>query len=271
MDNVLHAADNPELANKIAEQAFSEPKDTTPTTATIRTPSDTMVNLPGGYISATGEVHRTAEVKELTGRDEEAIIRNSQYFKVFSTLLQRGTVSLGPDQPSEYDIDNLLIGDRNALMLGIYKATYGSNANLGAYCNGCKDMKTVEIDIDTDIKTHILVDPVRDRSFTIKGRRNEFLVTLPTGKTEKQITLATEVTAAEALSALLETTILEIDGRPVLTRKQVQDLGVADRHTIAEAIASREVGPVFDDIKVECPDCGGEVRVAVDLASLFRF
>lgn len=271
MENVLRAADNPDLANRIAEEAFNEAETTTSTTATILVPSDTVVNLPGGYISATGEVYRTAEVRELTGRDEEAIIRNGQYFKVFSTLLQRGTVSLGPDEPSEFSIDNLLIGDRNALMLGIYRATYGNTADLGAYCDGCKDIKTVQIDINTDIKTKTLMDPVRDRSFTIKGRRNEFLVTLPTGKTERQIASSTEANNVEALSALLETTILEIDGRPVLTRKQVQDLGVADRHTIAEAIASKEVGPIFDDIKVECPDCGGEVRVGVDLASLFRF
>lgn len=271
MENTnLSAADNPALANKIAAEAFST-EDTTPEDAVITLPSETMVNLPGGYISATGEVYRTAEVRELTGRDEEAILRNSQNYKVFSTLLQRGTLLLGPASPTEDDLENLLIGDRNALMLGIYKATYGNKADLGAYCNGCKDLKTVQVDINTDIKTKAMTDPISDRTFMVQGRSSSFVVTLPTGRTEKAVSQAIEGTGSEALSALLETTVLKIDNRPVVGRRQVQDLGVADRKTLATELGNRDFGPQFDDIVIECPDCGGEVRAVVDLPSLFRF
>jgi hypothetical protein len=76
---------------------------------------------------------------------------------------------------------------------------------------------------------------------------------------------------AEALSILLENTVVTIDGRNVITKAQVQNLGVVDRRAIADAIAARNPGPQFEDITVSCPDCEGEVRVPISLGTLFRF
>jgi hypothetical protein len=50
-------------------------KNEAPEPAKIKSPLDITVNLPGGYISPSGEVYRTAEVRELTGKDEEAIVK----------------------------------------------------------------------------------------------------------------------------------------------------------------------------------------------------
>jgi hypothetical protein len=268
MENeTLKASDNPQLANQLlnsvaeTEQPVEE--------AQIVPPSDTTVSLPGGYTTLAGEVYRTAEVRELNGKDEEAIARVGGSGKVFSTILSRGVVSVGDLPATEKILDDLLAGDRDALLIGIYKATFGNTAELGAYCQGCKDIKTVALDMTEDIHMKVLADP-SDRRFTVKGRKNEYLVALPTGITQKELASNTDRTYAENLTLLLEQTVLEINGRPVVSKSQVQALGIVDRQLLTEAIAERNPGPQFQEIVVTCPDCESEVQVPISLGTLFR-
>jgi hypothetical protein len=263
----VNAGANAALANDIVQQATAEPASSG---ATVVSPSDTLVNLPGGFLAA-GEVIRTAEVRELTGRDEEAIARSAGTPRLFSSILSRAVVSIGGTPASEEMLDSLLAGDRDALLLGIYRVTFGSIAEVQAWCNGCREAKTVGIDTHTDIKTKVLVDSVEDRTFTVKGKKSEYLVTLPTGITSKLLAADTERNYAESVTVLLEQTVLQIDGRPVLGKFQIQNLGIVDRNKIASALAERNPGPQFDDVSVTCPDCESEVLVPINLGTLFQF
>ena len=73
----------------------------------------------------------TAVVRELNGFDEEALAsldnRTLVYAEYMSALLKRAVVSIGSvmiaNNPSV--IDNLIIGDRDLLFLGVVEATYG--------------------------------------------------------------------------------------------------------------------------------------------------
>ena len=72
MTKTISAAANPALANKMLKQATQE--ESLPVVQPeIAPPLDTMVELPGGYLTDTGEVIRSAEIREMTGRDEEAV------------------------------------------------------------------------------------------------------------------------------------------------------------------------------------------------------
>jgi hypothetical protein len=268
-EQVLKAANNAALANDLIAQATDQEEVIEP--AKIVSPLDGSVNLPGGFINADGEVVRTAEVRELNGKDEEAIAKANGAAKVFSTILSRATISLGGVKPTEQMLDDLLIGDRDEILLGIFKSTFGKEAELGAYCSGCKDLKIVQVDVDEDIKRKVMLNPEEDRTFMVKSKNNEFLVTLPTGGTQKKLLANDDYTSAEQATILLEQTVLEINGRPVITKQQVQNLGILDRRDIVDAISKRNVGPVFGDITVSCPDCEGEVAVPINLGTLFRF
>lgn len=270
MTNTLKAATNAAAANDLLEKALTT-EDTTPEPAKITAPSDVQVNLPGGYVTTAGEVYRTATVRELTGKDEEVIVRGGNVAKVFSTILLRGTTSIGDVPVTEDVLDSLLIGDREAILLGIYRMTFGEVAEIAAWCKGCGNQKIVGVDVQKDIKTKVLLDPIEDRRFTVYGRKNEFLVALPTGLTEKKVSSSLDANPAEALSILLENTVISIDGRNVISKAQVQNLGVLDRRAIADQIAERNPGPQFEDIVVSCPDCEGEVNVPISLGTLFRF
>lgn len=269
MTQTISAAVNPAMANNLINQAMAE----TPVQKEVNIipPSDTAVTLPGGFINAAGEVITDAEVRELTGSDEEAIARATNIGKAILVILQRGVVRVGNQRADERLLDELLSGDRDMLLLAIFKATFGNTAEHSVFCVGCGDIKKVEIDIDEDIKVKTLADPINDRVFTVQGKKNTFTVQLPTGITQKEMIINSDKSAAELSTIMLENTVLKIDNSPVLSKLQVQNLGLVDRRKINEAINKRLTGPQFDDVKVICPDCEGEVSVPVNFGTLFQF
>jgi hypothetical protein len=270
MDNNIKTASGAALNNDLIEQLLSS-SETKTDLVTVTYPSNVLVNLPGGYLTPTGEVIKTAEVRELNGLDEEAIARAGSIAKAFSTILSRATVKVGNEQVDDTLLDALLAGDRDAIMLGIYKVTFGRTAELPGYCAGCNDFKTAQVDVDRDVPVKVLVDSINDRTFTVNGTKNEFRVTLPNGRVQREITQAEDKTSAELTTLLLNNTVLEINEQPVIGRAQLQALSVSDRRAISEAISSRLPGPQFEDLNIPCPDCNGEVVVPFNLGALFRF
>jgi hypothetical protein len=269
MTNTISAAANPALANNLINQAMEE-NPTPQHQVKVLPPSDTVVVLPGGYINAAGEVITEAEVRELNGNDEEAIARSANLGKALLTILNRGTVRIGNEKATDQMLDHMLSGDRDMLILGILKATFGTEAEIAAYCGGCREYKTVHLDLSTDIKVTVLPDPMNDRVFTVQGRKNIFTVQLPTGITQKEMINNSEKTTAELNTIMLESCVLKIDNSPVLSKIQVQNLGLTDRKNIIDEINSRLCGPQFDSVSVTCPDCESEVSVPVHLGTLFR-
>ena len=265
----ISAATNPAMANNLLNQVINEQieDDFNPE---IKSPSDNVVDLPGGFITSAGEVLRTAEVRELNGRDEEAIAKASTVGKALVTIIQRGTVSIGAVKSEESVLDNLLAGDLDALLLGIIKATFGVNIDIPSYCEKCEDYKIVTVDLNTDVKTKVLTDPINDRVFTVQGKTDVFTVALPTGITQKTLIKNADKTEAEQTTLLLEDCVVKINNNPVYSAVQVQSLGMVDRKNIVKEINKRVPGPQFTDLQVTCPDCEGEVTVSINLGTLFR-
>jgi hypothetical protein len=264
-------AANPDMLNQLAQQAMAEGKQQEVIFSEITYPSESLVLLPGGYVTSAGEVIKTAEVRELTGKDEEYMGKAPTLSKAFNGLLERAVVLIGDIKITPEIVDQLLVGDRDALLLGIYKVTFGNTAELEGYCNVCVEYKTVEIDIDTDIETTTLRNPIDDRYFIVKGKKHEYKIALPTGVTQKVLVNNSDKTVPELTTLLLEQTVLEIDENPVLSKIQVQNIGLADRRKIGEELAKRAPGPKFNNIEIDCPDCEGKVVVPISIGALFRF
>lgn len=269
-NNTVNAAANPNLVNQLVDQAMATPEEKA-APAKLTPPSDTLVRLPGGYVTPAGEVIKTAEVRELNGRDEEMLGKVTSYPRIFNAIVNRAVVSIGSVKADDSLLDTLLIGDRDALLLGIFKATFGPEAEIGAACAKCGELKDVTVNVDEDIRIKELVDPVTDTTFTVESRNHSYLVTLPTGVTQKELINAEDRNSAEITSVLLENTVLEIDGRPVASPAQIKNIGLLDRRKIVQEIADRAPGPKFEAVTVNCPDCGGEVVVPISFGALFRF
>ena len=268
--NTVNAGANPDLANSLVEQALADkPQPVEP--ARIIPPSNNVVVLPSGYIGPDGKLRTEVEVRELTGSDEEALSKTDTLVKTWSTVLSRGVVKIGELPVNEEILDNLLIGDRDMLVLGVYKATFGNFANIDAYCIGCKEYKTVSFNLNEDLKIKTLADPINQRVFEVFGKTNRYLVTLPTGIAQKEISVDPNKTDAEIKTILLEKCIIEINDSPVISRNQVKGMSIPDRQLVVEEIAKRAPGPQFEDTEIDCPNCGGKVVVPVNLGTIFRY
>jgi hypothetical protein len=268
--NNISAAENPSLASNLIEQALAE-KPEEQGGVELSLPGDLNVALPGGYMTLEGEVIRTARVKELTGRDEEAIFRQTTAAGALNSTLIHGVTHVGSEPATEALLDRLLVGDREALLVGIFRATFGSPAPLQTYCGKCGEAKEALVDIEQDIKHRVLADPINDRVFEVHGKKSVFLVTLPDGTTQKALAANAEKSGPELSTILLRNCVMKIDGNPVYSDVQIQNLGVSDRRTISKEIGNRNPGPIFESTTAECPDCGSEVVVPISLGALFRF
>ena len=272
----INAAQNPDLANDILAQVMStlpdEATETTPeVVAAVIDDDDLIFDLPGGYISPMGSVEVEAEVRELTGRDEERIAKATTAAKAINAILQSGTVRIGAEQPTEDLLDGMLTGDRDYLLMRIFAATFGSDVTTYRVCGSCGTESEVTVDLLTDVQVKRLATP-QDRYFTVpisKGRTA--YCELPTGQTQKRILSATDKSVPELSTMLLAATLTRIDDMDILGPGQVLDLPVRDRRKIADEIASRTPGPDLQGVKVACPSCEEEMEVAVSLTSLFQF
>ena len=250
-----------ELTKKIEEPA-----------AEIKTvaPSNTEVSLPGGFVNREGSLVKYAEVRELTGVDEEAISKSGSVGRALNMMLTRGLVSLGMEAAQREDLDTLLSGDRDSILIGIRKCTFGDTIQFQIKCPHCGTDLDVTVDLNKDIPYKELTDPVEGRTFTYKSKLGEVLVKLPTGATQRKLMENTDKTVAELNTMLLSGCVVSINGTPSLGASTVLKLGMADREKLINEILERNPGPRLGEVSTACEACGENIPMPLSLADLFR-
>lgn len=235
--------------------------------------TDNEVDLPGGLVDRiAGTVEKTAEVRELDGEDEEAILRASGNFaKMLDTILQRGVVSIG-DKPAKRDLlDRLLSGDRDTLLVAIRRVTFGNEWEITGRCPECRTEQTLIVDLTTDIPYQTLDDPFADSRFEFEcGTGKKVRVNLPDGAVHRALAAVEEANEGVMNSVLLARCVEEIDGQPVLSPHTVKKaLTMRERHEIIKEINQRTPGPRLAEVKRPCSSCEAEIALPLSLASLF--
>lgn len=237
---------------------------------------DTYVKLPAGYISG-GKVIQDAEVQELTGEHEEKLAKamtTGNAAKFVNTLLQCGVVSVGDIVATPELLDSMLQGDLDELIVGIRKATFGSEFELfGISCPSCGEANDLKLDLK-DIPVKTLADP-SEREFLVdlrNGRKAK--VQFPTGATQNDI-YKQERTIQEMNSISLSHCVISFieangDERMSNGLADVRKLGVADRKTLEKFIYDNSPGPRYDQVTAQCHACESEVPVPVNVGTLFR-
>ena len=233
-------------------------------------PSNNEVSLPGGYITQEGTLVKYAEVRELNGADEEAIAKAGSLNRTLTTILQRGLVSLGDTPVTKEVYDELLSGDRDAILLGIRKVTFGPTVDYSLNCSSCGKNSIVTIDLDKDIPVKELLNPIQDRKWNIELRSGTALVTLPNGRVQTALMDNSDKTTAELNTLLLEHCVLGVNGKGSLGAPTVLKLGMADRETIISEVLSKTPGPSLGDVMKACEACGEDNNTPISLVALFR-
>ena len=237
---------------------------------TTRAPSESEVSLPGGFINQAGDLVKTAEVKELNGLDEEAIAKAGTTGKALSVLLQRGLIKLGSEPVSASDLDTLLSGDRDAILIGVRKVTFGETINVPVSCQHCSNEDVAEVNLTDDVPVNTLKDPVEDRVWTVKTKKGEVTVALPNGIVQKKLMENFDKTSAEINTLLLSGCIVSVDGAPSVGASTALSLSMADRSKIIEDIITKTPGPRLGEVKKACKACGENMNIPLSLVDLFR-
>lgn len=263
---------DPELLNRYAAEATSTKAEVAPR-PTMPTPSDTEVILPGGaLIPGEPDPIRIAEVRELTGFDEEKMARipAASVGKLLSTILELGTVSVGDHEATPALLDSLLVGDREALLLGIRIATYGKEMELTLTCPRCQTEMGAKLDLTADIPVRKLEDQ-SERVFQVELSSGKVAtVSMPTGREQKSLLTALDKTTPEMNTLLLAGCVRTLDGKPLLGTGDLLRMGMRDRGALVKAVADRRIGPQFGEVKLPCVGCETDIEISLSLADLFR-
>ena len=233
------------------------------------------VSLPGGAITPSGELITTARVREMNGFDEEALARlsiNTNVAVYVTELLSRCVEDLGGQKPTKEDMRYLLIGDRDALAIGISKATYGPKVDkLQLTCQKCGEKSDLVIDLDEDVKTIPLKDP-KQRTFQVPLKRGSAEIELLLGKDQEEFSKDIgKKTIPEQITELLSLAVRKVNGKDVSGDDALRHLSSADRTTITDFIKDTQPGPDLSNIPVNCATCGEEYPISLGIANLFRF
>ena len=257
---------DPQVVAKAAKEFAAEPVVEVKTQA----PSDTEVALPGGFINREGALVKYAIVRELNGMDEEAIARSGTTGRALNTMLQRGLVSLGMEPASKEDLETLLSGDRDAILIGIRRATFGNEIVFNGTCGSCSTQQDIILDVTKDIPVKNLDDPQADRVWEYESKLGIVTVGLPTGATQRRLLENSDKNSAEMNTILLAGCVASINGSPSMGATSVLKLSWKDRDMIVQQILDRNPGPRLGEVKKACEACGEDIPMPLTLAALFR-
>lgn len=241
---------------------------------------DDLVKLPGGLVR-NGNAIRIATVRELNGSDEEALSRalaSGSPFHFMDTLIERGTVKVGDQSATRELLKTLLIGDRDALALGIRIATYGDMMDIERWvCPVCQKLSDISFSLKEDIEYATLKNPVEDVVFEMQLRKGgSARVRLPNGNDQAAIFENEDWTTAQRNTILLSKCVL------TYTDPQGQEFNMAafpsmslklstpDRQKIITEIYKRQPRPKYNEVKFTHDECGNEVVLALGITDLFR-
>lgn len=235
-----------------------------------RAPAKNEVNLVTGFINKLGDLIKTAEVRELTGIDEEAISKAGSSGKALHVILQKGLVALGDAFPTKEDLDSLVSGDRDAILLGIRRVTFGEDIKLNITCGACSDTKDVLIHLIDDVPITEF-NELTGRTWNVELRDGKLAtVSLPNGALQRKIMENLDKTGVEINTIIIAGCLISIDDKPSAGASTVLKLGILDRETLLTNIMSNLPGPRLGEVKKVCEACGEKMNIPLNLADLFR-
>ncbi|MDP9870322.1 MULTISPECIES: hypothetical protein [Streptosporangium] len=278
MADAQHPAENPGVVSDVAAVMSSSINHTT-----IGAPAPDTITLPVPVVF-NGVLVRTGRVRELTGYDEEELARAANSGipeRMPETLLQRGVVALGDTKPSPADLENLPVGVRDALLLAIRTATYGSEIHFEKLrCQRCSKDFELRYDLD-DVPTTSLDETVPAVVSVALRRGGRAQARFATGADTKAILAAIrdrQINRAEQDTILLArtlTSLTDAHGAGIrLPNGEALDIArsmsMPDRSAILRALEDQRPGPRQEDATVTCPECEQETEVPLSLDVLFR-
>ncbi|QXJ21272.1 hypothetical protein AGRA3207_002109 [Actinomadura graeca] len=247
-------------------------------------PREFEFELPVGYEDGDGQVHRTAVLRKMTGRDE-AVLADRRHrangARMISELLGGCLVRLGTlEAPGIRAAQGLYSADRQFLLIRLREITFGPEMRASYACGACHESTTLvedlsELDVvrlgpgevpgDVTVK---LEDGYVDRT----GELYDVLVFRhPTGLDEERVAGVIRENASQGKNALMARCLKEMGDMPgpkleALGTAVFKDMTLSDRGLVDRAL--NDGGPGIDLRRtVGCGGCGREYTASLDMSN----
>lgn len=229
-------------------------------------------SLPGGLVDEAGRIHRQVELAPLRGQDELFLADRSgqERNRLASALLSRCVQQIGAIKPvSEATTRNLLVADRQYLLLKLREATFGDQVQATIICPDTDCNHKVDIDFSTE---DIPVKESKDKGplyqMQLPAEADQVIVfRLPNGGDQEMISplLQNEVEAAVSLLGRCVQRIGDKDnpGADGISQLSPEALMAIERQMewLAPAVELTMTG--------DCPECGTAFAIPFDLTGFF--
>lgn len=248
----------------------------------IKGPPDGSVTLIAGYVTDDGQRYTSAEVRELRGRDEEAIERalaTGDIARYIDAIVRAGTVRIGEvtdERELAKVLDKLWIGDRDLLVLQVRRATYGDTQQLHVKCPYCNSAFDVIYSYSDDVPLKgVEIDGLSDRSqrlFDVECPGGTLIeIRAVDGAAQKKVYTGENLkkTDAELNSLLLRELVVSIDGNPVRGMGPILDLPSRVRQHLLKWLQKAQPGPQYEDVTQECPECLKSFPLVMTIREMF--
>jgi hypothetical protein len=245
----------------------------------METPPSGSVKLSLGLLRPD-KAHRDATVRELTGEDEEYIVRHEDDLNLFvDAVLVRGVTRIGDielegasNEERQSVLRSLLLGDREALLLGVIAATYGNHKTLSFKCPvpSCGTSTEADIDLSKDFPVKLPEDgKMMGLTYTTSSGRVVGYELL-NGHNQLEILQQKGLSVAGQNTLMLSRSITSVDGAPVVDPEGfARSLGMKDRTLLVQDMLDRQPRP-DTRFSMKCPGCGFMMEQEVRIADIFR-
>jgi hypothetical protein len=242
------------------------------------------VRLPGGWWDPSGRLQRDAVLVTLTGRDEEQLsqLRGQETASLVTQVLSRCVQRLGDVSPVPAGVvRELLVADRDYLLLRLRQATFGSRIRADLFCPWaeCGERMSVDFSIDElPVRESARKGPVYAMTLSPAALARsagagdlgggEVAFRLPTGADQEDLSGLLATGEAHALTMLLTRCIERLGALVTPGADAVAALSGLARAEI-EAEMLRAAPMVEQEIETACATCHRAFATPVDLRRFF--
>ena len=234
--------------------------------------STQIFTLPGGYVDEQGVTHREVELAPVTGFEEELLdgvgpaARSAHAVTALLSSCVRRVGKLAPVTTAL--VRDLLINDREFLMLKLRELTLGKNLKAEIVCRELKCAQSMDIALNLDDLTPN-AKPVDRRVFKFEMEEAGFAIEfrLPTGA-DQEACAGFGVDSEAAVNRLLARIVLRVNENCSVDEQTIANLPPRVLRELERRI--EELEPLSSiDLEAVCVECGRSLVSHLDLTSFF--
>jgi hypothetical protein len=239
--------------------------------------SEVLFILPGGHVGYDGIAHHEVELSPVTGDDEyyfACLDANAPRAAAVTELLGRCVKRVGSQTGTGAAlVRDLLVGDRNYLVLKLREMTFGKKVSCVLRCPDLGCGAPMDLSLDP-AAFGSPVGPVMQRFFTAQvpisgGRTIRIEFRLPTGGDQEALAALFAADPAAAEDELFARCLRRPGEAEAPERMEVAKSADVVRGVVEQRMS--ELGPTHAEAEIEtrCPECGKTFESLFDLTAFF--